>query len=84
MEQQGTVRAELTRSPCRGPCPYPQYIIDDFREAYFWLRQNTPEDAKVMSWWDYGYQLTGMANRYAGANLRAPSNECWFLTDEPS
>jgi len=42
-----------------------QHIIDDFREAYFWLRQNTPEDAKIMSWWDYGYQITGMANRYA-------------------
>jgi dolichyl-diphosphooligosaccharide--protein glycosyltransferase len=38
-------------------------IFDDFREAYFWLRQNTPEDAKVMSWWDYGYQITAMANR---------------------
>jgi len=24
---------------------------------------NTPEDAKVMSWWDYGYQITAMANR---------------------
>ncbi len=32
-------------------------IFDDFREAYWWLRQNTPEDAKVMSWWDYGYQV---------------------------
>ena len=40
-----------------------QHIIDDFREAYFWLRQNTPEKARVMSWWDYGYQITGMANR---------------------
>lgn len=57
-------------------------IFDDFREAYWWLRQNTPEDAKVisncfpfsrvwlfksflqvMSWWDYGYQITAMANR---------------------
>ncbi|CAG0880587.1 unnamed protein product [Darwinula stevensoni] len=38
-------------------------IFDDFREAYYWLRQNTPEDAKVMSWWDYGYQITAMANR---------------------
>uniref|UniRef100_A0A061QLL8 Dolichyl-diphosphooligosaccharide--protein glycosyltransferase subunit STT3A n=1 Tax=Cupiennius salei TaxID=6928 RepID=A0A061QLL8_CUPSA len=38
-------------------------IFDDFREAYYWLRHNTPEDAKVMSWWDYGYQLTAMANR---------------------
>ena len=40
-----------------------QHIIDDFREAYYWLRQNTPEDAKVMSWWDYGYQIAGLADR---------------------
>ncbi|XP_047507321.1 dolichyl-diphosphooligosaccharide--protein glycosyltransferase subunit STT3A [Pieris napi] len=38
-------------------------IFDDFREAYTWLKMNTPEDAKVMSWWDYGYQITAMANR---------------------
>ncbi|KAI9782096.1 MAG: oligosaccharyl transferase stt3 subunit [Geoglossum umbratile] len=40
-----------------------QHIIDDYREAYQWLRQNTPSDAKVMSWWDYGYQIGGMADR---------------------
>lgn len=33
------------------------------REAYFWLRQNTDEHARVMSWWDYGYQIAGMYNR---------------------
>ncbi|KAL2641722.1 hypothetical protein R1flu_009309 [Riccia fluitans] len=38
-------------------------IFDDFREAYYWLRHNTPTDAKVASWWDYGYQITAMANR---------------------
>jgi len=38
-------------------------ILDDFREAYYWLWQNTAEDARVMSWWDYGYQIAGMANR---------------------
>lgn len=75
-------------------------ILDDFREAYFWLRQNTDDNARyvvavdsscrrvfsilvqpnvavnmfisfmlrgviyrVMSWWDYGYQIAGMANR---------------------
>jgi len=38
-------------------------IFDDFREAYWWLRMNTAEDARVMSWWDYGYQITAMANR---------------------
>jgi dolichyl-diphosphooligosaccharide---protein glycosyltransferase len=40
-----------------------QHIIDDYREAYYWLRQNTPSNAKIMSWWDYGYQIGGMADR---------------------
>ncbi|KAJ1859834.1 oligosaccharyl transferase stt3 subunit [Coemansia sp. RSA 2703] len=39
------------------------HIIDDFREAYYWLQMNTKSDAKVLSWWDYGYQLAGMADR---------------------
>ena len=38
-------------------------IQDDFREAYYWLRMNTKKDAKVLSWWDYGYQITAMSNR---------------------
>lgn len=38
-------------------------ILDDFREAYYWLSQNTEDKARVMSWWDYGYQIAGMANR---------------------
>ncbi|KAG4075910.1 hypothetical protein HA402_003736 [Bradysia odoriphaga] len=38
-------------------------ILDDFREAYYWLSQNTADDARIMSWWDYGYQIAGMANR---------------------
>lgn len=38
-------------------------LVDDYREAYFWLRHNTPEDARILAWWDYGYQITGIANR---------------------
>jgi dolichyl-diphosphooligosaccharide--protein glycosyltransferase len=38
-------------------------IFDDFREAYNWLKFNTKQDARVMSWWDYGYQISAMANR---------------------
>lgn len=38
-------------------------IVDDYREAYEWLRKNTKPTARVMSWWDYGYQIAGMANR---------------------
>ncbi|TGZ75320.1 hypothetical protein CRM22_000429 [Opisthorchis felineus] len=40
-----------------------RFILDDYRAAYYWLRQNTKPDARVMSWWDYGYQITAIANR---------------------
>ncbi|KAK7008421.1 STT3-domain-containing protein [Favolaschia claudopus] len=38
-----------------------QHIIDDFRDAYYWLRQNTPETAVVMSWWDSHIATVGKA-----------------------
>ncbi|OQR86813.1 dolichyl-diphosphooligosaccharide-protein glycosyltransferase subunit [Achlya hypogyna] len=38
-------------------------VHDDFREAFAWLRHNTREDARVLSWWDYGYQISSLANR---------------------
>jgi len=38
-------------------------IVDDYREAYFWLGDNTPKDSRILAWWDYGYQITGIANR---------------------
>jgi dolichyl-diphosphooligosaccharide--protein glycosyltransferase len=38
-------------------------VFDDYREAYYWLRQNSPPDSKILSWWDYGYQMSSMANR---------------------
>lgn len=38
-------------------------VIDDFRSAYKWLRENTEEDAVIASWWDYGYQIAGFSNR---------------------
>ena len=37
--------------------------VDDYRQAYWWLRDNTPQDSRVMAWWDYGYQIAGIANR---------------------
>ena len=38
-------------------------MVDDYREAYWWLKNKTPEDSRVMAWWDYGYQIAGIANR---------------------
>jgi len=49
-------------------------ILDDFREAYYWLAQNTANDARVMSWWDYGYQIAGMANRYNICKIKIIKN----------
>lgn len=38
-------------------------LVNDFIEGYHWLRDNTPENSRVLSWWDYGYQINGVANR---------------------
>jgi len=38
-------------------------MIDDYRHSYWWLRDNTPEDSRILAWWDYGYQINGIANR---------------------
>lgn len=29
-------------------------IADDYREAYWWLREHSHADARVLAWWDYG------------------------------
>ncbi len=50
-----------------------QVAFDDYREAYAWLRANSASDAKVLSWWDYGYQLNALANRTTLVDNAAPS-----------
>lgn len=40
-----------------------EVIIDDYLKGYQWLVNNTPKDARIMAWWDYGYQITGVGNR---------------------
>eukprot|EP00547_Thalassionema_nitzschioides_P010410 CAMPEP_0194229208 /NCGR_PEP_ID=MMETSP0156-20130528/43769_1 /TAXON_ID=33649 /ORGANISM="Thalassionema nitzschioides, Strain L26-B" /LENGTH=781 /DNA_ID=CAMNT_0038961751 /DNA_START=290 /DNA_END=2633 /DNA_ORIENTATION=- len=36
-------------------------LMDDYRQAYWWLRDNTPQDSRILAWWDYGYQIAGIA-----------------------
>lgn len=40
-----------------------QGLITDYLDGYKWMKDNTPADARVMAWWDYGYQITGIGNR---------------------
>ncbi|KAF9048148.1 Oligosaccharyl transferase STT3 subunit-domain-containing protein [Rhodocollybia butyracea] len=37
--------------------PSVHYLIDDYWEAYYWLRMNTPQDVVVMCRWDYGMSV---------------------------
>jgi len=43
-------------------------IIDDELKGYEWFKANTPKDSRVMSWWDYGYQITGIGLRTSMAD----------------
>jgi dolichyl-diphosphooligosaccharide--protein glycosyltransferase len=43
-------------------------IVSDYLDGYRWIAKNTPKDARVMAWWDYGYQITGVANRTSVAD----------------
>ncbi len=38
---------------------YPQ----DWLQALVWMRDNAPDDAVVVSWWDYGYWIETLANK---------------------
>jgi dolichyl-diphosphooligosaccharide--protein glycosyltransferase len=36
---------------------------NDWTEAMQWLKENTPEDAVIASWWDYGYWISTLSER---------------------
>ena len=36
---------------------------NDWPDAMLWLKTNTDEDAKILSWWDYGYWIGALGDR---------------------
>ena len=44
-----------------GKLPYTP--SDDWHEALMWVKKNTPENALIISWWDYGYWIDYIAER---------------------
>ena len=36
---------------------------NDWADSMKWLKENTPEDAVIASWWDYGYWISTLAER---------------------
>jgi len=41
----------------------PTIISPDWMDGLEWIRDNTPHDSKVLSWWDYGYNIQAIADR---------------------
>ena len=37
--------------------------LTDWTQALTWISQNTPQNAVVIAWWDYGYWINVMGNR---------------------
>jgi dolichyl-diphosphooligosaccharide--protein glycosyltransferase len=36
---------------------------NDWQDAMQWVRENTPKDAVIASWWDYGYWISTLGER---------------------
>ena len=36
---------------------------NDWRESLEWIRDNTPDNSVIASWWDYGYWIQTISNR---------------------
>jgi dolichyl-diphosphooligosaccharide--protein glycosyltransferase len=72
--------------------PGGRLLIDDYYKGYKWIDKNTPKDSRMMAWWDYGYQITGIAKRTSiadgntwnhehiatlGRTLTSPEKKAW-------
>ena len=44
------------------------FATNDWPDAMEWLKNNTPKDAVVASWWDYGYWITTLGERKSSAD----------------
>ena len=46
-----------------GATIYSRSPFNDWIQTLAWVRQNTPTNSLIISWWDYGYWFTVMGNR---------------------
>lgn len=40
----------------------------NWKESLFWMHDNTPENAKIFNWWDYGHWITYFTERKASTD----------------
>ena len=55
--------ADFPPSILNGGSSFTNFASDDWLVAMSWIKENTPEDAIIASWWDYGYWITTLSER---------------------
>ncbi|MDC0169111.1 hypothetical protein OAI77_05700 [Candidatus Nitrosopelagicus sp.] len=55
--------ADFSPSILSGGSSFTHFATDDWKDATLWIKQNTPEDTVIASWWDYGYWITTLSER---------------------
>ena len=53
----------VTSSIPTAPAAGDELKYQDWLEALSWMRLNTPSDATIFAWWDYGYWITALGDR---------------------
>lgn len=60
--------ANAAVSLANGATSFSRVTFNDWTQALQWVRQDTPSNAVIISWWDYGYWLAVMGNRTSAAD----------------
>ncbi len=60
--------ADSAVSLANGATSFSRVTFNDWTQTLQWIRQDTPSNAVVISWWDYGYWITVMGNRTSAAD----------------
>jgi dolichyl-diphosphooligosaccharide--protein glycosyltransferase len=55
--------ADTAVSVVNGATVYSRSAFSDWISTLQWVRQDTPTNSVIISWWDYGYWFTVMGNR---------------------
>jgi dolichyl-diphosphooligosaccharide--protein glycosyltransferase len=64
----GSNPADTAVSLANGATVFSRVTFDDWTQTLQWIRQDTPSNAVIIAWWDYGYWITVMGNRTSAAD----------------
>ena len=86
----GSEPSSITHTPptiLNGGSAFP-IATNDWLDAFDWMKNNTPKDAVIASWWDYGYWIQTMGERASLADNSTVStniikNIAKMLLDNP-